>query len=331
MNTKRFFIVALIVTFGFSAASYQGQTKEPTKKHKNQTVTTATTTTVQGSGTAGRLSKWVGVSGSSTYVLGDSNIFDDKYGNVGIGTTAPTSKLTVAGTIESTDGGFKFPDGTVQTTAGISSVFHDASLMGNGTSISPLGIAIGGVNTSHLASGAVTGPKIANGTVVRSLNNLSDNVTLAGGANITITPTGNTLTIAATGAEEPGRMPYQETKVFSFTGFCVNGTCNIDFSAVPTGKRLVIRNISAVFRLSANAFIEDASFGNGFGNLQVFVPTTLQGKTAGSEAIDFYMANQSVLAFADSGTTPRFHVQTSPGPGLFTHAVTLTGYYVDVP
>lgn len=38
-------------------------------------------------------------------------------GNVGIGTAAPSSKLTVAGTIESTSGGIKFPDGTTQTTA----------------------------------------------------------------------------------------------------------------------------------------------------------------------------------------------------------------------
>jgi len=42
-------------------------------------------------------------------------------GNVGIGTTAPGQKLSVAGTIESTSGGIKFPDGTVQTTAGGSS------------------------------------------------------------------------------------------------------------------------------------------------------------------------------------------------------------------
>lgn len=40
-------------------------------------------------------------------------------GNVGIGNTNPGSKLTVAGTIESTTGGVKFPDGTTQTSAGI--------------------------------------------------------------------------------------------------------------------------------------------------------------------------------------------------------------------
>jgi hypothetical protein len=41
----------------------------------------------------------------------------DSTGKVGIGTTVPGQKLSVAGTIESTTGGFKFPDGTSQTSA----------------------------------------------------------------------------------------------------------------------------------------------------------------------------------------------------------------------
>jgi len=41
----------------------------------------------------------------------------DSSGNVGIGTASPGQKLTVAGTVESTSGGFKFPDGTTQSSA----------------------------------------------------------------------------------------------------------------------------------------------------------------------------------------------------------------------
>ncbi|HEY0461801.1 MAG TPA: hypothetical protein VGC97_21900 [Pyrinomonadaceae bacterium] len=53
------------------------------------------------------------VSTSNSLVLGNN-------ANVGIGTSAPTSKLTVAGLIETTAGGVKFPDGTTQTTAATS-------------------------------------------------------------------------------------------------------------------------------------------------------------------------------------------------------------------
>jgi hypothetical protein len=41
----------------------------------------------------------------------------DDEGRVGIGTATPASELTVAGTVETTAGGVKFPDGTVQVSA----------------------------------------------------------------------------------------------------------------------------------------------------------------------------------------------------------------------
>jgi hypothetical protein len=51
--------------------------------------------------------------------IADTEITDFivKDGNVGIGTINPGQKLTVGGVIESTSGGFKYPDGSMQTTA----------------------------------------------------------------------------------------------------------------------------------------------------------------------------------------------------------------------
>lgn len=52
-------------------------------------------------------------------------------GNVGIGTINPSSPLTVAGVIETTSGGIKFPDGTIQTSAANASSGNPTSDAGN--------------------------------------------------------------------------------------------------------------------------------------------------------------------------------------------------------
>ena len=191
MKLVRFYLVILLA--GLNTGYVHAQ--KPQAKSVQQVQ--GATTPVAGSGTPNQLTKWTGVSGQDTFTVGNSIITETKFGLIGIGTPTPSSKLTVVGTIESLDGGIKFPDGTVQTTAGLSSLFRDATLIGNGTAGSPLGIAPFGVSTLQLASGAVTGQKIANGSVVRSFNGLFDNIQLTAGSNITITPSGNSLTIAA--------------------------------------------------------------------------------------------------------------------------------------
>ena len=75
-------------------------------------------------------------------------------GNVGVGTTSPGQKLTVAGTIEATSGGIKFPDGTVQATSAvggtnnsISTGFPDAILCNySGSSTNPITMYIADTN-----------------------------------------------------------------------------------------------------------------------------------------------------------------------------------------
>lgn len=56
------------------------------------------------------------------------------------------------------------------------------------------------ITRDTLADNAVTASKIDSAQVVKSLNGLRDQVTLAAGANIALTASGNTLTVSATGS-----------------------------------------------------------------------------------------------------------------------------------
>src|SRR5262249_24481038 len=99
---------------------------------------------VHGDGTVGQIPKWAGTAPSGNSILGDS-VITELNGNIGIGFTTPASKLSVQGMIETTLGGYKFPDGTVQTTAavsGLTSVAHGSTLTGNGTTGSRLDVAL---------------------------------------------------------------------------------------------------------------------------------------------------------------------------------------------
>lgn len=53
--------------------------------------------------------------------------------------------------------------------------------------------------TMNVLDGSITASKIADGSVVKSLNGIKDNVNLVAGSNVTITPSGNNITISAAG------------------------------------------------------------------------------------------------------------------------------------
>jgi len=89
---------------------------------------------------------------------------------------------------------------------GLSAVSHDGTLVGNGTGGSLLGI-----NPA---------------AVVTSVDGLHGAVTLSAGSNVTITPTGQTLTIAASGGGGGGglTLPYSNSIASSQTAFVVFNT-----------------------------------------------------------------------------------------------------------
>ena len=67
-----------------------------------------------------------------------------------------------------------------------------------GTALTSQAAGANSVSSAALQGNSVTAAKIATGQVVKSLNGLTDAVTLAAGANVTLTPSGNQITLGVT-------------------------------------------------------------------------------------------------------------------------------------
>ena len=76
----------------------------------------------------------------------------------------------------------------------------------------------------NVVDGSITADKIKSGEIVKSINSLTDDVTLVAGSNVSITPSGNNLTINSTASGGGLTLPYSgsastgsEGSVFSIT------------------------------------------------------------------------------------------------------------------
>ena len=268
--------------------------------------------TVLGSGTIGRLPKWTGITSSNSFI-GDSTIFEDKFGKVGIGTDTPTSRFTVAGLIETTSGGVKFPDGTVQTTAGIAPT-----------------------------------------DVVKSLNGLKGDLLLGGGANITVSSAGNTITVAAPNVltrvahdntltgEGTAASPLSAVSSDSLIQpFAVGGGFDIVpnsafgagvLTSVPTGKRLVIEQASArcILPLGQRAIVLRISTRpspTAFGEHDL-VPIFAGDDASGSSVVT---GSAAMKLYAHSGTEVVIQAQRGATTGIASCSFSISGFFVDLP
>ncbi len=178
---------------------------------------------VHGTGTVGRISMWVDTSPSGNSILGDS-IISQLNGNIGIGVPSPMSKLTVQGMIETTLGGYKFPDGTIQTTAAVTGllfVSHDSTLMGDGTTGSPLGLAVPLLLTGSVAAGPILSVINNNSGVSYGLQGIANNGYGVSGSSFTLN---GVIGFSASSHGVLGQSSSSNTLVGGVLGSC--NTCN---------------------------------------------------------------------------------------------------------
>ena len=118
---------------------------------------------------------------------------------------------------------------------------------------------------------------------------------------------------------------YQEVE----SCFNVTNPCVIPFATVPAGKRLIVKQVSALVTLPAPGTLADLELrgANGSGVFQ-FIPIVAAPGNFGGQFQ--YTAHAEVLASYDAGQTPSvdaFVASTAP----FTTLASISGYMIDIP
>jgi hypothetical protein len=175
----------------------------------------------------------------------------------------------------------------------LTGVTAGAGLAGGGTA---------GNVTVGIADGGVTAPKIAAGQVVKSINGRTDAVTLNAGANVTITPSGNTLTISSAAGSGPpsgaaggvltGSYPDPEiatgrvVRVLKVEGTSVGLT---DSVTLAPGERIAFGVSGSTLTVNGTGVATNGSLlGNGTTSAPLRLPERFTSSTSEIAAFDAY-------------------------------------------
>jgi hypothetical protein len=119
-------------------------------------------------------------------------------------------------------------------------------------------------------------------------------------------------------AQEPGLAPYQETR--TGPGFVI-------FSAVPSGKRLVLKEVSCEATFSVFAGPSQVAAVLALSPAQTPSPSLFL-PVAASAQLPFGFFNSPILLFANARSTPKINEAQSLGGSISSLTCTLTGYFV---
>ncbi len=206
------------------------------------------------------------------------------------------------------------PDGSV-TTAKLAENAVTSAKIQDGT-IATVDLANGAVTADKIADNAVTSAKIGPGQVVKSINSLKDDVTLTAGTNVTITPSGNTLTIASTGGNI--------TAVNAGTGLAGGGTTGALTLSVADGGITAAKIAPAQVVKSINSLKDDVTLTAG-SNVTITPSGSTLTIAASSVSVPLNLSgsinNGSVLSVANNfgggGGTTAVTATSISGSGVY--------------
>lgn len=290
----------LVVAYAVAAHAQTGAINDHHAAKKGDATQTAAITTVTGGGTAGQVTKWTGAA-----TIGDSGISEDKYGKVGIGTTAPENRLQVAGAIESTGARASAPAGNAVTLSSESTFDALQAWANRPLVLNAIGNNVGIGTTAPTSKLTVAG-------VIETTSGVKF-------------PDGTVQTTAVSAMSSPPLQPFAKQLSASFLPGA-EGTSAM--FTVPAGKRLVIETVSLLVTLPFGQIVESFTITTSVNGQMIdcgLFPSPIP--QSGSRSI--YGITQPLKIYADAGTqvTASIFRGFASQDGGFN--LSISGYLVD--